>query len=122
MRPVLLAVLLSLLTACATSPPAATEIAGRGEHYGVTVALSPAGTGVIDTEIRPDGAVTVVALSAVMPTMGHAMPEISAAPAGPGRFLTRGELFTMPGMYELIVRLDGAAGPDVVTLDVVIER
>jgi hypothetical protein len=123
MRTVLLAVLLGLVTACGTPPqPAGAELAGRGERYGVTVALDPAGTGVIETEIRADGPVTAVALSAVMPAMGHAMPEISAVPAEPGRFLARGELFAMPGMYELTVRLDGAAGPDVVTLGVVIER
>lgn len=112
-----------LLAACATGRPEGVRLADIGDHYTVTVALDSASTGDVGADIRVEGsAARAVALSAVMPDMGHAMPEIPARPQEPGHFLAGGELFAMPGVWDLAVRVEGDAGTDTVTFSVVIER
>ncbi|TDC89121.1 hypothetical protein E1292_44890 [Nonomuraea deserti] len=57
-----------------------------------------------------EGEAETVALSAVMALMGHSTPEIPATEREPGRFVAVGELFSMSGVWELSIRLDGPAG------------
>lgn len=97
------------------------RLTGQGEHYSVSVTLDRVGPGVVNAEIVTSTTVDAVWLSAAMPDMGHAMPETPAGKAGRGRFLARGELFAMPGVWELGVRLQGKAGSDVITFNVLIE-
>jgi hypothetical protein len=103
------------------------RLAGAGERYAVTVALDQARTGAVRADVRAEdrtsaaGSVDSVWLSAAMPVMGHATPEIPARQRAPGRFAARGELFAMPGDWELAVRVEGAAGTEVVTIPVPVE-
>ncbi|OLF14350.1 hypothetical protein BLA60_04270 [Actinophytocola xinjiangensis] len=108
---------LAVLVAAGCAAGAGPErLTGDGEHYSLTVTLSSASTGVVDAEIHVEnGPAETVSLSAAMPHMGHAMPEISARPQGSGRFLAHGELFAMTGVWELAIRVEGETGGDTVT-------
>jgi hypothetical protein len=98
--------------------PVALDRAGR--LYTATVLLERAGTGVVDIDVRIPGGEEVT-LSAVMPAMGHATPAIGARRAGDGRFAARAELFTMTGLWQLSIRVRGAAGAEEITIDVLVE-
>ncbi|TMR17485.1 hypothetical protein ETD86_23435 [Nonomuraea turkmeniaca] len=89
------------------------ELSARGAHYAVTVALEPS-TGPVEARVEVDPAPAEVSLFAVMPHMGHTTPEIVAAPDGPGRYVARGELFTMTGAWEIAVRVRGPSGTEIV--------
>ena len=89
-----------------------------GTRYTGTVSIDRPTTGRVTVDVRlssgdPDG----VAVSAVMPAMGHAMPEITAREPEPGHFVAEGELFPMTGVWELSIRLDGPAGEEVLTVN-----
>jgi hypothetical protein len=96
--------------------PSEVRLSGAGELYAVEVTLDAVRTGVIDVGVtvrhRRDRAGTAQAvwLSAVMPAMGHASPELAATPETPDHFHVRGELFPMPGVWELAVRVRAAPG------------
>lgn len=101
--------------------------AGTDRHR-VELSLDERRTGVIDAELavhdtggRP-AELTSVTLSAVMPAMGHAMSELTATAAGPGRYKARGELFTMTGSWEVVIRLTGPDAPDELTVPVTVTR
>ncbi|MFB4262658.1 hypothetical protein [Nonomuraea sp. GTA35] len=95
--------------------PGAVELAGRGAHYAVHLALEP-GTGPRDVRIRVEPRPAEVSVFAVMPHMGHTTPELAAPPDGTGRFVARGELFTMSGAWELGIRVRGSRGTEVITI------
>ncbi|MFG3441514.1 hypothetical protein ACGF0J_30075 [Nonomuraea sp. NPDC047897] len=87
-------------------------IRSTGAHYAVTVLVHGR-----TAEVRLDrGDADTVALSAVMPHMGHAMPEVATRERAPGRFRAEGEVFTMTGAWELSVRLTGPAAEEVLTV------
>ncbi|MDF5751580.1 hypothetical protein [Spongiactinospora sp. TRM90649] len=98
------------------------QVSTAGEHYAVTALISPIDSGTSRIEVLLNsGEADAVTVSAVMPAMGHAMPEIAARRAAPGRFLAEGELFSMPGAWQLTVRVSGRAGEEVLTVSAVIE-
>ncbi|MFB4286170.1 hypothetical protein ACBI99_00925 [Nonomuraea sp. ATR24] len=87
-----------------------------GSRYTATVVIDPPRTGAVVVETRvTSGDADGLALSAVMPDMGHAMPELSAAEREPGRFVAEGELFTMSGVWDVSIRLTGPAGEETLT-------
>ncbi|GII81001.1 hypothetical protein Sru01_59830 [Sphaerisporangium rufum] len=90
----------------------ADPVTAAGTRYTVTV------TAARDTiDVRVDrGAADTVTIAAVMPAMGHAMPEVTARKAAPGHFVAEGGLFSMDGGWELSVRLTGPAGEETLTL------
>jgi hypothetical protein len=103
------------------TPSGPERLTGAGTQYSAEVTLDKARPGVVDADIFVTGSVDAVWLSAVMPEMGHATPEIPAQQRKTGRFHARGELFTMPGAWELTVRVEGAAGPELITVKVLVE-
>jgi hypothetical protein len=104
------AVTLFVLGRTAASEP--ITIRSTGAHYAVTVLIDGR-----TAEVRLDrGDADTVTLSAVMPHMGHAMPEVTTREREPGRFQAEGEVFTMTGAWELSVRLAGAAAEEVLTV------
>ncbi|GLW09382.1 hypothetical protein Misp01_45110 [Microtetraspora sp. NBRC 13810] len=100
--------------------PGPVELPGRGAHYAVVVALRP-GTGTVEArvEIAP-AAPAEVSLFAVMPHMGHTTPEIAARRDGAGHYVARGELFTMPGAWEIGIRVRGPSGTEVIKVNTLV--
>lgn len=90
----------------------------RGTRYAATVVIDRPTTGRVAVDVQlTSGDPNGVAVSAVMPTMGHAMPEIAAREPEPGHFVAEGELFPMTGVWELSIRLNGPAGEEVLTVN-----
>jgi YtkA-like protein len=71
-------------------------------------------------QVEPDA--RTVDVSAVMPGMGHATSPVAARKLAPGRFEARAEFFGMPGKWELSVRVTGAAGAEIVTIPVTVDK
>lgn len=122
-----LLILATLLATAATifivgrSNSGPVEVRGVGGHYSVTVTLDEPGARPATADIRVEpGSADAVWLSAVMPEMGHETPQVQASKQGPGRFVARGEFFPMAGVWELSMRVRGAAGEEVLTLNVLI--
>ncbi|MDR7276405.1 hypothetical protein [Catenuloplanes atrovinosus] len=119
---------LAVLGVVRAGRPDPAPLTGGGREFMVAARLDPAATGVIGVEIelsRRDGgpvAVRAVAVSAVMPAMGHVTAERAAEPLGPARFRVHGELFTMPGAWRMDVRVDTDTGSDVVGIAVTVDR
>ncbi|WP_189246352.1 hypothetical protein [Streptosporangium pseudovulgare] len=82
-----------------------------GTRYAVTVT---ADRNTIDVRLGRGEADTVT-VAAVMPAMGHAMPEVTARKTDPGHFVAEGDLFSMGGGWELSVRLTGPPGEETIT-------
>ncbi|MEU6741994.1 hypothetical protein [Streptosporangium sandarakinum] len=82
-----------------------------GARYAVTVT---ADRNTIDVRLDRGEADTVT-VAAVMPAMGHAMPEVTARKTAPGHFVAEGDLFSMGGGWELSVRLTGPPGEETLT-------
>jgi hypothetical protein len=97
------------------------RLTGASAHHSAEVTLDKARPGVVDVDIAVSGFAEAVWLSAVMPEMGHATPEIPARQRKPGRFHARGELFTMSGAWELTIRVQGTAGTELITVKVLVE-
>jgi len=99
------------------SDPAPLTMSSTGARYAVTVLIPKPTTGRVAAEIRvTTGDPHTVAVSTVMTGMGHATPEIVADQRQPGRFQAEGELFPMAGVWEVSVRLTGAAGEEVLVM------
>ncbi|MFC4116334.1 hypothetical protein [Nonomuraea zeae] len=97
------------------------EVSTTGTRYAATVVIPEPGTERVTAQVRlTSGAPDLVAVSSVMAEMGHSTPEITARRTAPGRFLAEGELFPMPGVWELSIRLDGPAGEEVLTVKALI--
>ncbi|MEV0612562.1 hypothetical protein AB0I81_04490 [Nonomuraea sp. NPDC050404] len=108
---VLVAATVALFVAGGNAAAEPVNVRTTGTHYAATVLIEDPAPGRVTVEIRVDkGDADSVMVSAVMPDMGHAMPELPATEREPGRFLAEGELFSMSGVWELSVRLDGPAG------------
>jgi hypothetical protein len=92
-----------------------------GTRYAVTVLIGEpvAGKGAVEV-VLDSGDADAVVLSAVMPEMGHATPEVVAREPEPGRFLAEGGLFSMAGVWELAIRLTGPPGEEVLTVKALI--
>ncbi len=116
------------VTVARSGGPEPVSLTGSGRQFLATAELSRAATGVIEVEIglrRRDGSaagdVRAVAVSGVMPAMGHVAPEIPARSAGADRYRVRGELFSMPGTWQLDIRVDTPSGTDVIDIEVSVE-
>ncbi|MFI7612557.1 hypothetical protein ACIBP6_15155 [Nonomuraea terrae] len=95
----------------AAAEPLRTSTAGT--RYAATVLIEEPVTGRVSMEVVVDaGDADTVAVSAVMPEMGHSTPELTAREQRPGRFLAEGELFSMSGVWDVSLRLDGPAGEE----------
>ncbi|WP_043634572.1 hypothetical protein [Nonomuraea candida] len=94
--------------------PEPAELRGRSDRHAVVLRLEPRpGPLEARVELHP-ASPAEVSIFAVMPHMGHTTPELRARPDGPGRYVARGELFTMTGAWEIGVRVHGASGTDVI--------
>lgn len=104
----------------------AVQVAAATPDYTVQVRLPHPDTGSDQADItvgrRDHGPVQLeqVTVDALMPSMGHAMPALTAAATGPGQYRTQGQLFLMAGSWQLSVHLYGAAGSQVVTVPVTV--
>ncbi|RVX41629.1 YtkA-like protein [Nonomuraea polychroma] len=97
------------------------RVSSTGARYAVTVVIDEPTTGRVSVEVLvTSGEPDSVAVSTVMPGMGHSTPEVIARQAGPGRFVAEGELFPMSGAWEVPIRLDGPAGEEVLVVDALI--
>ncbi|MDH6580227.1 FixH family protein [Kitasatospora sp. MAP5-34] len=105
---------------------AGVQLSGASADYTVQVRLprpsAAAGQADITVDRRDHAPVELerVTLAAVMPSMGHAMPALTAEPAGPGRYQTHGQLFLMAGSWQLTVSLNGPSGTETVTVPVAV--
>ncbi|MEQ4717619.1 hypothetical protein [Nonomuraea sp. B19D2] len=87
-----------------------------GTRYAVTVTAE---RNTIDVRLDRGEADTVT-IAAVMTTMGHAIPEVTARKTAPGHFVAEGELFFMTGAWELSIRLAGPSGEETLTLNTLV--
>lgn len=92
-----------------------------GTRYAVDVHIDEPGTGpvVVDVLVR-SGDPDTVAISTVMPSMGHAVPETAAPLVGPRHFAVQGALFPMAGVWEISIRLSGSTGTETLTVNALI--
>jgi hypothetical protein len=89
------------------------DVTAAGARYTVAVHVARPAVGRVPVEVRVTaGDADAVAVSAVMPDMGHSTPEVTAAEREPGLFVAEGELFTMTGVWDLALRLSGPAGEE----------
>ncbi|SDJ05550.1 hypothetical protein [Nonomuraea jiangxiensis] len=96
------------------SAPGPTELHGRGARHAVTVRLEPR-PGLLEARLEIHPATPAeVSVFAVMPHMGHTTPELAARGDGPGRYVARGELFTMAGAWEIGIRVEDTSGAEVI--------
>lgn len=85
-----------------------------GPMHSWTVSLTnPAGRPLEATAITIDGG---------MPQHGHGLPTAPAVTKslGDGRFLIEGMKFNMPGWWEIDLSIDGPAGVDTITFNLVL--
>lgn len=93
--------------------PGLSPIAVGTMHGWVVSITTPDGTPVETAEITVDGG---------MPQHGHGLPtepEVSANLGG-GRYQIEGMKFNMPGWWVVNLAVDGPAGPDTVTFNIVL--
>ncbi len=109
----LLVLLLFALAACGSG---ITQTA-QTERYNIAITLDSASFGertatiaVNDRSGQP-AAVDQVVLAPVMPSMGMAVPEMTAQPTAPGHYQIKGEFFSMIGEWQVNVRVS-ATGKD----------
>ncbi|MBB6552347.1 hypothetical protein [Nonomuraea rubra] len=99
------------------SRPGPVSAQGAGTRYAVTLTIDGSDTADI---VVDRGEAEAVVVTATMPQMGHITPEATARRLAPGRFRAAGELFTMDGVWEVSVRVSGAAGEEVIPLTVLV--
>jgi hypothetical protein len=102
---------------------AAPQLAGASADYTVQLGLphpSPRADQLVDVTVaRRDHApvgLDQVTLDALMPSMGHTMPALTAVQTAPGHYRTQGQLFLMAGSWQLTVSLHGANGTETVAI------
>ena len=63
-----------------------------------------------------------IAIDGGMPQHGHGLPTAPAVTQalGDGRFLIEGMKFNMPGWWEIDLSIDGPAGADTITFNLVL--
>lgn len=94
------------------SPEDDAALVGAFQRWIVGIA-SPAGEAVTDARVALDGD---------MPQHGHGLPtspEVTGE-LGEGRYLVEGMRFSMGGWWTITVVVDGAAGTDTVTFNLVL--
>jgi nitrogen fixation protein FixH len=103
------------LTACGSSGITQTA---QTERYTIALTLDSASFGertatiaVNDRSGQP-AAVDQVVLATVMPSMGMAVPDMTAQPTAPGRYQLKGDLFSMVGEWQVNVRVNAAGKQD----------
>jgi HAMP domain-containing protein len=115
----LVAVAVTLFLVARSRAPESLRLTTTGTRYAATVLIDHPTTARVSVEVRPtSGDPDAVALSSVMPAMGHATPEITAQERAPGRFVAEGELFPMAAVWELSIRLTGPAGEETLVVNV----
>jgi hypothetical protein len=94
------------------APQAEPVTVGPMHAWTVTV-LGPDGAPVEDARISVDGG---------MPQHGHGLPSSPAVTEalGEGRYLIEGMKFNMPGWWEIDLSVEGPAGSDRVTFNLVL--
>ncbi|MCP2359001.1 hypothetical protein HD597_006021 [Nonomuraea thailandensis] len=112
----LAAAAMTVAVGCLSGPGPVTA-QGAGARYAVTLTIERGETADIIVERGEADAVVVMA---TMPQMGHVTPEEAARRLAPGRFRADGDLFTMDGVWEVSVRVSGAAGEEVIPLTVLV--
>jgi hypothetical protein len=109
----LVAVAVAVFVAGANAAAEPVNVTTTGTRYAATVLIEDPAPGRVTVEVTVSkGDADSLALSAVMADMGHATPEVSATEREPGRFVAEGELFSMSGVWELSLRLDGPSGQE----------
>jgi YtkA-like len=109
-RPVAVIVLIGLLVAGVVGFPAwprsgTATVSGDSQTYRVELTTSPVTTSVqVKRHDNRPVELNEVVIDAVMPAMGHAMPQVVATKQN-DRFEAHGELFTMGGLWDVSVRL-----------------
>jgi hypothetical protein len=93
--------------------PAEEPVTVGPMHAWIVTLEDEQGVPVDDAEIRIDGG---------MPQHGHGLPTAPAVTRelGEGRYLVEGVKFNMPGWWELDLALEGPAGADTVTFNLVL--
>ncbi|MFC9689230.1 hypothetical protein ACFTSF_11865 [Kribbella sp. NPDC056951] len=119
-----LALLISAVVICAGAAyllwptnDASVTLTGSSDQHTVELRLSELTTGPVDVDLvvtPKDEALKAVTLEPGMPSMGHATAALTAQRGKDGHYRGRGELFAMPGSWDLTVRL----GTDTVTITV----
>jgi hypothetical protein len=101
-------------------------LGAAGGRYSVTVVLDRAAPGQVSVQVtvltaqRTPADVEAVTVSAAMPGMGHATSPLAARRGADGRYLARGELFAMAGVWQLGIDVRGASGAEFITVDVAV--
>ncbi|MFB6720893.1 FixH family protein [Kribbella sp. NPDC056345] len=94
----------------------ATTLTGRSDQHTVQLKLKELTTGPVEFDLTVvEGSTTqldAITLEPGMPGMGHATAPLTAQRGADGHYRGRGELFAMPGTWELTVRL----GADTITI------
>ncbi|MFO7169854.1 MAG: FixH family protein [Chloroflexota bacterium] len=109
-----------LLAGCGGPAPQTAET----DSYRVTLRLEGESiqerTATIEVFDRAGQPVTAerVVIAPVMRDMGMASPEVLAQPDGPGRYVARGEFFSMLGIWELDVRVTAGGFQETATFRV----
>lgn len=95
--------------ACAAPNQPAGTFTAASAHYRATISLDRVQSGSVRATIAITGTPDVrqVGLEAAMPSMGHQNAALPANRTGNGDFVATGELFAMPGAWELTVRVNG---------------
>jgi hypothetical protein len=94
---------------CAAPNQPAGKFTAASAHYRATISLDRVQSGTVRATIAITGTPEVreVGLEAAMPSMGHQNAALPAKRTGNGEFVAAGELFAMPGAWELTVRVNG---------------
>ncbi|NRQ38735.1 hypothetical protein HII36_43960 [Nonomuraea sp. NN258] len=104
--------------AAGSAPPGAVTLTGGTARHVVTLTVAAPVTGVtaVDVRVVPRDAVVrpapVVTVSAVLPTAGHAVPDLPAARVSGDGYHVAGLALMMPGRWEFLVAVDGGGRRD----------
>jgi hypothetical protein len=104
------------------TPPGPVVLHTGTTSYAVTVTVDTPrmGDASVEIDLAPRTAGTAlppaVAIDAVMPLMGHAVPRVSAVPVGGGRYHVDGMHLMMTGPWELRLSIPAAGGVESLTL------
>lgn len=109
--------LVSLVTLCACGgQPIAVQQQTAQHHIALTLDSRGMGQRQATIQIRTVAGEPVtqgqITLESAMPDMDMRMPSLIAEQSTPGTYVTRGELFSMLGIWELTVRVGGVSGQD----------
>ncbi|MFJ3802392.1 hypothetical protein ACIPSJ_39700 [Streptomyces sp. NPDC090088] len=97
-----------------------TTLTGGTAHDVVTLTIASPKTGTTAVEvrltpregIRTTGSPTVVTVSAVLPTTGHALPDYTAVRTANHRYQVASLPLMMTGRWEFLVDIDGQGRDD----------